>query len=268
VVATTHIECLMRRRVRSQPRARRLAIGCVAVLALGQACGADEGGSPVQAADGAGAGGRDAGACVSQSCSCGTLTGVRSCSAAGVLGSCECDAGAPIFASPLAYDASVSSSGACVTGLYTGNFEGEAGFFIAVGAVSGFDLFEEAPPLQITLATPEGASELGAVVGDGKMRGTADGLFPFEATIKGMLDCTTKQFKATLMGSVQLVLDGVLNHFTGTMTATYDSQSQTFTNGTWTVTGSEADGGTDFGLTGTGTWMASYARDGAGDAGL
>jgi hypothetical protein len=70
-----------------------------------------------------------------------------------------------------------------------------AGFFIAVGAVSGFDLFGEAPPLQITLVTPEGASELGAMVG------------------------------------------------------------------------SEADGGTDFGLGGTGTWMASYARDAAGDAG-
>jgi hypothetical protein len=154
-----------------------------------------------------------------------------------------------------------------VTGLYTGNFEGEAGFFIAVGAVSGFDLFEETPPLQITLANPAGASELGAVVGDGKMQGTADGLFPFEATIKGTLDCTTKQFKATLMGSVQLVLDGVLNHFTGTMTASYEGESQTFTNGMWTVTGSEADGGTDFGLTGMGTWTASYARDTAGDAG-
>lgn len=238
------------------------------MLALGQGCGADESGSPAQSTDGAGAGGLDAGACVPQSCACGTLSGVRSCSAAGALGSCECDAAAPTFAPPpVTYDASVSSSGSCVTGLYTGNFEGEAGFFIAVGAVSGFDLFEEAPPLQITLATPEGASELGAVVGDGKMQGTADGLFPFEATIKGTLDCTTKQFKATLMGSVQLVLDGVLNHFTGTMTATYDGENQTFTNGMWMVTGSEADGGTDFGLTGTGSWMASYARDAAADAG-
>jgi hypothetical protein len=97
--------------------------------------------------------------------------------------------------------------------------------------------------------------------------GNARGAFPFEATIMGTLDCATKQFKATLQGSVQLVLDGVVNDFTGTMTATYDGESHSFVGGMWTVTGSEADGGTDFGLTGTGRWTASYAPEPGADAG-
>lgn len=223
-------------------------------------CGADPGAIAVRANDGGAASAPldAATSCLPESCACGSLTGVRRCDGAGQLGSCDCPTAAP------GQDAAVRTVGACPSGRYAGNFEGEAGFLIAVGAVTGLDFFDEQPPLQITLSPPAG-SELVAI-GSGTMRGNANGAFPFEATITGMLDCYANKFTATLVGSVQLVLDGVLNNFTGTMEAAYDDATQTFTAGTWTVTGSDADGGFDLGLTGTGTWNAAFAGDGL-DAG-
>ncbi|HTU64106.1 MAG TPA: hypothetical protein VMF89_36825, partial [Polyangiales bacterium] len=117
----------------------------------------------------------------------------------------------------------------------------------------------ERPPLQITLSAAQGDEF--AVSGNGVMRGNANSTFPFEATISGKLHCETKRFQATLVGSVQLVLDGVRNGFTGTMESSYDSEARAFTAGTWTVTGSEADGGFDLGLSGNGSWSARHAGD-------
>jgi hypothetical protein len=237
---------------------RRWRIGAVLLVGWATGCGADTGGTAAEAVDGGAVSVLlDAAvSCLPQSCACGSLTGVRSCDGAGQLGSCECPT--------VIQDAAVRTVGACPSGRYAGNFEGAAGFFIAVGAVAGFDLFEEQPPLQIVLSPPAGSEFV--AIGAGTMRGNANGAFPFEATITGMLDCEAQKFTASLVGSVQLVLDGVLNNFTGTMEATYDSDAQAFTAGTWMVTGSEADGGFDLGLTGTGTWSASLAQD-ASDAG-
>src|SRR5262245_49180551 len=77
---------------------------------------------------------------------------------------------APISA-PAPLDAAVIRVGICPTGSYEGNFEGEAGFLFALGAVSGLDLFDEQPPLKITLS-PALGNEF-AVSGNGVMHGTA-----------------------------------------------------------------------------------------------
>lgn len=159
----------------------------------------------------------------------------------------------------------VTIVGVCPTGRYAGNFKGTAGFIIPTTDVSGLDLFNDQPPLQITLSPPVGNEFV--VVGDGTMRGNANATFPFVATIRGNLDCNTKQFKATLTGSVQLFLEGINNDFTGTMVSTYDTDTHSFTSGVWTVTGNGADGGADFGLTANGSWTAEHVNDAGTDAG-
>jgi hypothetical protein len=202
----------------------------------------------------------DAAFCAPEACSCGTLPGVRRCGSAGQLAGCECDA-----PSPVPPDAAVRSVGICPAGRYAGNFEGTAGFIIPTADISGFELFDDKPPLQITLS-PAVGDEF-EVLGDGVMRGNANGTFPFEAMIKGKLDCNTKKFTATLTGSVQILLEGIRNDFMGTMESSYDTDARAFSAGKWTVTGSEADGGSDFGLTGNGSWSAAQERDGGSDAG-
>jgi hypothetical protein len=231
------------------------------LVALVPACGAEE--EPVSGGlldGGQSSLAMDAALCAPQACLCGSTAGTRRCDDAGQLGSCECapdPVGTP--------DAAVVFVGSCPTGRYTGNFKGTAGFLIPTTDISGLQLFNEEPPLQITLSHA-GGSEF-EVVGDGVMRGNANGTFPFEATIKGKLDCTTKRFKADLTGSVQLFLEGIRNDFTGSMESSYDSVAHAFTDGGWMVMGSGADGGTDFGLTANGSWNAEHAQDGGSDGG-
>jgi hypothetical protein len=157
-------------------------------------------------------------------------------------------------------------TGGCPIGRYIGNFKGTAGFIIPTADISGLELFNDMPPLQITLSPSTGGSEF-EVVGDGVMRGNANGTFPFEATIKGSLDCGTRKFKAALSGSVQLFLEGIRNDFTGSMESSYDTTAHAFTDGSWTVMGNGADGGSDFGLTANGSWSAAHTKDAGADAG-
>ncbi|HEX6242240.1 MAG TPA: hypothetical protein VFZ61_15120, partial [Polyangiales bacterium] len=193
----------------------------------------------------------DAAQCVAETCWCGAQTGMRRCDAFGRLNTCECPS-APVSG----FEAGVTViMGGCPTGRYAGNFKGTAGFIIPTADISGLEIFDDAPPLQITLSPGSGDSEF-VVVGDGVMRGNANGTFPFEATIKGNLDCGTRKFKATLTGSVQLFLEGIRNDFTGSMESSYDTTANAFIDGTWTVMGSSADGGSDFGLTANGSWTA------------
>jgi hypothetical protein len=201
---------------------------------------------------------RPAAQCQDEPCSCVGAVGMRRCDASGQLGMCECPDVRPIDAGAVTVDS-------CPVGRYEGNFEGMAGFLIATGEVSGLSLFEDAPPLQITLSAPPGTAEL-EVTGDGIMHGNANGFFPFEARIKGKLDCTSKKFTATLSGSVQLVIDGIANEFTGTMESSYDANARAFKGGAWTVTGDDTNGA-DLGLTGSGTWDAEYRGADAGSDG-
>lgn len=202
----------------------------------------------------------DAASCAPSPCTCGSLLGTRSCSAAGALGECVC---APTSSTP---DASVTFEGACSSGVYRGTFEGNAGFIITTTPVTGLDLTAGKPALELTLQEPANGEFIS--IGKGTMRGNANATFPFEATIDGQLDCRTKQFKATIVGSVQLFLDGIRNDFTGTMSSSYDTSTNALTDGMWTVMGSSADGGSDLGLTGNGKWNAKYSGDGVSDAGV
>lgn len=243
------------------PRGGAALTGVALLLALAPGCGADD--SPISASprDAGGPGPwLDAAGCVPQTCACASGVGMRRCDALGQLTGCECQA-APVAVQ----DAAVVVVGSCPTGRYTGNFKGTAGFLIPTTDISGLQLFNEEPPLQITLS-PGGSSEF-EVLGDGTMRGNANGTFPFEANIKGKLDCNTKQFKAELTGSVQLFLESIRNDFTGSMESSYDSDAHAFTAGTWKVMGSSADGGADFGLTANGSWSADHAKDAGSDAG-
>jgi hypothetical protein len=200
-------------------------------------------------------------ACTPGPCTCGAAQGYRTCADAGP--ACTCAAPLPVPTPPARID------GDCAEGQYVGNFEGAAGFVFPQSPVSGLgDWFDGAKPaLSITLSKAAGGQEF-QVLGDGAMHGNANGSFPFDATITGNLDCSTKLYSATIAGSVQLFLDGVRNQFTGTMNAQYDGQRHAFVNGQWTVTGTAEDGGLDFGLVGSGTWHAELLADGGAGSSL
>jgi hypothetical protein len=191
-----------------------------------------------------------------QPCPCGAESGYQTCSD-GAFGACECPI-EPLDAGPY------EEPSTCAPGRYEGTFDGWAGFLIASTPVSGID-FSGMPALVLDLQEPPPGAEL-FVVGNGFMKGNANGTFPFEANIQGQLDCSTQEFNGEVRGSVQLLVDGIDNQFTGTMTAKYDVEQQAFVEGIWTVQGTSADGGLDLGLTGNGVWNALHAGS-APDAG-
>ena len=192
-----------------------------------------------------------------EDCTCGSDPGARIC-IDGDFQDCECDTGAD---DPK--DDGNDLFGDCLPGRYEGNFEGWAGFLIESTPVTGLDL-SGIPALVLNLEQPGGSSEF-LEVGDGFMKGNANGTFPFEARIRGRLNCGELTFEGEIAGSVQLFVDGFDNPFTGTMTSKYDPAKHAFTEGKWKVTGTSGDAGVDFGLTGSGKWSAE--QRGAADAG-
>jgi len=234
-----------------------LAVLCASFAA---SCGQSDDVPPITTSTGADAAtvSVDASACAPTPCSCGTSSGLTVCTDGGAA-RCTCAPTLPPLP-PIA-----NTVGECAAGLYVGNFEGLAGFIISQAPVAGLDFAAGAVPLQIMLESSTGGSEF-AIVGNGLMRGNANGTFPFEARVTGELDCDKKRYTATLAGSVQLFLDGLDNAFTGTMVANYDAAKQALVDGAWMVTGINVDGGVDFGLTGSGSWHAELS--GASDAGV
>jgi hypothetical protein len=190
-------------------------------------------------------------ACTPRACTCDGGSGQQMC-IGDTLGPCECRV------QNLPPPPAVNVRGDCIAGPYTGNFEGLAGFVITQAPVSGSDILGGTLPLQINLQRPDRADEF-AIVGNGIMRGNANGSFPFKAQLTGELDCPKKRFSAQLVGSVTLFLDGVENAFVGKMEANYDGEKHAFVDGVWNVMGSNADGGLDFALVGNGTWHAELA---------
>ena len=68
-------------------------------------------------------------------------------------------------------------------------------------------------------------------ISDGYVKGTADGLFPFEGKLTGKLDCKTKEFHATLDGGYALLFEGLgLNEakFKGPVLGKYDVATKSF----------------------------------------
>ncbi|MFT3926537.1 MAG: hypothetical protein QM778_28590 [Myxococcales bacterium] len=69
-------------------------------------------------------------------------------------------------------------------------------------------------------------------ISDGYVKGTADGLFPFEGKLTGTLNCKTKEFHATLDGGYAVLFQGLggLNEakFKGPVLGVYDVKSGSF----------------------------------------
>ncbi len=129
----------------------------------------------------------------------------------------------------------------CKPGRYEGEFFGYyfssytgATFPIPVWALGGLD---GKPGLAFTLNANGGglvegqefAEEL--EISDGYVKGTADGLFPFEGKLTGKLNCKTKEFKATLKGgyAVLIGIPGVTTaNFEGPVYGRYDTKTSAF----------------------------------------
>lgn len=173
-----------------------------------------------------------------ESCSCPqdpTQSGSRSCYS-GYWLNCDC------FSAP---PPPVNVSGDCLPGRYIGNFIGLyfSGFnFAGIPIpVTGVDLSGQPPlVLQLEETVASGGGEFPTYeVSEGYVKGTADGIFPFEATLTGSLDCQTKQFVGEMDGWYSLLLEvgSDLNkgYFKGPVTATYDGTTHEFVFGKWDV---------------------------------
>lgn len=130
----------------------------------------------------------------------------------------------------------------CKPGRYEGEFFGYyfssytgATSPIPVWALGGLD---GKPGLAFTLnakgdATVEAGSEFAEEleISDGYVKGTADGLFPFEGKLTGSLNCRTKEFKARLTGgyAVLIGIPGITTaDFDGPVYGKYDIDSSSF----------------------------------------
>jgi hypothetical protein len=129
--------------------------------------------------------------------------------------------------------------GDCKPGRYEGEFFGyyysqfTVGWtIIPVWALS----LDGKPGLAFTLnskgAVPQGGDEFyeELEISDGYVKGTADGLFPFEGKLTGSLNCKTKEFKATLSGGYALLVKAVVNEakFEGPVLGKYDTATKSF----------------------------------------
>jgi hypothetical protein len=185
----------------------------------------------------------------------------------------------------------VSVAGDCLPGRYEGNFTGLYYSGFAPGGfpvpVIGIDV-SGLPPLTLTLRESggggNGATEFATYsVSDGVVKGTADGIFPFEGTITGELNCASKLFKGTFTGRYSLGIDiGTVSDinqgfFVGPVTAVYDGVKHTFKPGTWDVLETAGQGGAGAGagwgftiakLGGNGDWYADYKGAATSDAGV
>jgi hypothetical protein len=191
---------------------------------------------------------------LTQPCQCANgLRGHQSC-VAGLWNMCACRdpaaaAGSGALATegdPLAnrssarfdWQRTVPTGGSCEAGHYEGTFTGLYGpSIIVVSDLKVIPVFPVDLPGMPGLAfdlTRKGSGEL-FTVSNGKMSGNALGAFPLSADIVGQLDCSTLKFDAKLVNGSYAIGPLVYN-FEGPITADYDKQTHTFTNGAWTVT--------------------------------
>lgn len=159
----------------------------------------------------------------------------------------------------------VTTGGSCVAGRYEGSFRGDyrSGFAFGFGIpVEALD-FSGQPGLAFTLNENTGGAcgeFCNYSISDGYVKGTANGVFPFEGVLTGTLDCNTRKFEGKLVGCYALgVALGInVGHFEGPVKGTYDGNTHEFTIGSWDVL--EANVATGFFGTvgGNGTWNAKY----------
>jgi hypothetical protein len=185
---------------------------------------------------------------------------------------CSSGAWLACICSPAPGSTSGASADDCKPGRYEGDFSGlySSGYTFVGVPIPVFGLDAEGPGLAFTLNAQQGdgVSEFSTfTISDGYVRGTADGAFPFEGALSGMLDCRTKMFTGTLSGGYCVGPCADVNEakFSGPITGRYDGTSFTFTGGTWhLVEEGEADPlGFDFG--GDGDWNAHWVGEGSVD---
>ncbi|MFT3922065.1 MAG: hypothetical protein QM778_05990 [Myxococcales bacterium] len=215
-----------------------LAFAAASSAALLSACGDSPAtvvggsqGSTGDGDDGSGGGGECEGD-GEEECSCDggdgeAGTGMRYCTG-GYWTSCSCESSGAIV-------------GDCKPGYYEGEFFGYY-FSSYTGATSPIPVWalgglEGKPGLYFTLNSDgeepvpgqEFYDEL--TIQDGYVKGTADGLFPFEGKLTGKLDCRTLEFKATMTGGYAVLLNipGVSTaDFEGPVFGKYDVDTSSF----------------------------------------
>jgi len=129
-----------------------------------------------------------------------------------------------------------ATGGSCEAGHYEGSFEGWYGSPLTFTVPIPVSSIPAAPGMESGFQfdlEQEGTGEIFNVAG-GKLKGLANGLFPFEADIEGKLDCTTKKFEAELVNGWYDAF-GLRFFFHGPLLADYNKVTHTFVNGTWNV---------------------------------
>jgi hypothetical protein len=170
----------------------------------------------------------------------------------------SCDCHAP---------ADQATAGECRAGNYEGSFDGfysSAYTFVGV-PIPVFALDAAGPGLGFTLNAQQGGGEIPTfTISDGYVRGTADGLFPFEGVLTGTLDCSTKTFTGTLTGGYCVGPCVGLNEgkFSGPVHGSYDGATFSFTSGTWELTEEGSDQAVAFAFGGSGNWSATWVAEG------
>lgn len=200
---------------------------------------------------------------LTRQCGCGASLGMQNCLATGWAecacagGSAPVDAGIRLFSDagspPTVADGTPSgnlradivfdwlrseaSPGTCEAGKYSGKF---TGIYLPQTAYAApipvFDLANgDRPGLAFTLEQSANGEEL--QIANGYVKGTADGLFPFDAALTGTLDCKTSTFTGVLDGYYKIPIPFVEGpyKFKGPVTGKYDKNAHVFLLGTWTV---------------------------------
>lgn len=163
-----------------------------------------------------------------------------------------------------------ATAGDCRAGHYEGDFDGfysSAYTFVGV-PIPVFALDATGPGLGFTLNAQQGGGEIPTfTISDGYVRGTADGVFPFEGVLTGTLDCSTKTFTGTLTGGYCVGPCVGLNEgkFSGPVQGTYDGTTFSFTAGTWELTEEGSDQALAFEFGGSGNWSAKWVSEGSVD---
>jgi hypothetical protein len=140
-------------------------------------------------------------------------------------------------ANRFAWQSTPSALGSCKDGHYIGNFMGTYrssvvfGFPVTVAGEPGAD---GAPGLEFWLEKTPGSGEVFSVNG-GKLRGTANGEYPFTGDLTGTLDCATKKYVGKIENG-QYMVGAAMYSFIGDVTADYDKVQNVFINGKWILT--------------------------------
>jgi hypothetical protein len=150
------------------------------------------------------------------------------------------------------------TGGSCEAGHYEGTFTGfYSPAIIVVPDLPVIPVFPVELPGNPGLAFDllrEGNGEI-FNVSNGKMSGNALGAFPFTADVVGKLHCDTLKFDARLVNGSYFI--GPLEYrFEGPITADYDKQTHTMTNGLWKVDEPDAPGSG-----GSGDWTVHWIHN-------